>query len=153
MCYYNCKVRSSLSSSTCEEVEPYLGSTCRDVLTSLQTCFSGASPSPPPLNIPSAIDQQQVEMDVTQLLTGLELFLNPTPECSEEILPFLCLHAFGLCDTGGNHHTVPREDCIRLRDDICSSEFSAALSLLPPGSLPVCEDLLDETKECTGWIL
>ncbi len=135
--------------STCEEAGPYSGQVCTDMFTSLQTCFSGASSPPPALSIPSVIDQQQGESYARQLMNNLP-FLTPTRNCLERIRPFLCLHIFGLCDTSGNLHTTPRGECLRLRDSVCSSEWSRALSFLPPGTLPVCEDLPDMDEECTG---
>ncbi len=136
---------------SCEEAVPYSGEICTELFTSLQTCYSGASSPPPALNIPSAVDQQQGENTAVQLLNGLVL-LNPSPECSEQIRPFLCLHIFGLCDTSGNLHTTLREECLRLRDSVCSSEWTTAMSLLPLGTLPVCEDLPDADEECAGII-
>ena len=141
---------SSNSNETCAEVVAYTGQACRRYLTSLQACFSGVSSPPPALNIPSAVNQQQGETAATQLLNGLEFFLSPTPQCSEEIRPFLCLHIFSLCDSSGHLHTTLRQDCIRLRDDVCSDEWTTAMSLLPAGTLPVCEDLPDTIEECTG---
>ena len=112
-------------------------------------CFSGVSSPPPALNVLSTINQQQGEIDATQFLNGLPL-LNPTTECLEELTPFICLHIFGLCDTSGNLHTSLRGDCLKIRDSVCPSQWAVAMSVLPPGTLPVCEDLPDVTEECIG---
>ena len=136
------------TSDSCQTVAPYSGEICAEFLTPLQACFSDTSP-PAPLNIPSAVDQQQGETDAIRLLNGL-FFLNPSPECLETVRPFLCLHVFGLCDSRDNFHTTLREECLRLRDGVCSAEWIAAMSLLPPEALPVCEDLQDSTEECIG---
>ena len=134
---------------TCADTVPYSGEVCSDLLSELQTCFSGASLMAPLLNIPASVDQDEGESNSVQLFNGLS-FLNPSPECSEQVMPFLCLHIFGLCDANGNHHTTLRDECISLRDDVCSNEWAMAMSFLPAGSLPACEDLSDMTDKCTG---
>ena len=140
---------SSDSSQVCAETMPYSGEICSDLLLDLQTCFSGASLSTPALNIPVSVDQDEEESNSVQLFNGLS-FINPSPECSEQVMPFLCLHIFGLCDVNGNHHTTLRDECINLRDNVCSSEWVTAMNFLPAETLPVCEDLPDVTDECIG---
>ena len=82
-------------------------------------------------------------------MNGLS-FLSPSLECREAILPFLCLSIFSLCDSNNNLHTILKEDCLELRNDICAEEWSEAVGFLGEGVLPVCEDLPDDTDECTG---
>ena len=84
------------------------------------------------------------------LLRGLEsLLLNPSPECLEAVRPFLCLHAFSLCDSSNNLHVISRGECMRVRDSLCFSEWALALSL-PSVTLPVCEELPIVPDECIG---
>ena len=137
---------NTTQTSTCSEVAAYSGEVCRDQLMSLQMCFSGASS---PLNIPATIDLQQGETEAQRLQNGL-LLLNPSDRCLEGVQPFLCLHMFSLCDTGGTLHTTLREECLDVRDNLCAAEWERAAFLLPPGTLPVCEDLPDLTDECAG---
>ena len=129
----------------------YSGEVCREVFSSLQTCFSGEmSTTTPALNIPSLVDQEAGERDAMNLVNGLS-FLNPSPQCREAIIiPFLCLYIFTLCDSSNNLHTTSRDDCLELRDNICAEEWSQAVGLLGPGVLPLCEDLPDITDECIG---
>ena len=136
------------SQRTCTQVSEYSGEVCRDELMSLQMCFSGVTS---PLNIPSSIDQQTVESDATRLVNGLS-FLNPSQQCSEAIMPFLCLSIFGLCDSSNTLHTVLRQECLDIRDDICTREWSQAIAFLGDGVLPVCEDLPDVTADCIGML-
>ena len=145
------EIVSHSNANSCAEVSSYSGGVCTNQLTALQACFSGATSPPPPLSIPSTIDQKQGESDAMQLLNGL-LFLNPTPECLEAVNPFLCLHIFQLCDARGNLRTTLREECLRIRETACFSEWARALSILPPGTLPVCEDLPDSSDECIGML-
>ena len=139
---------SSDGSQVCAQTMPYSGEICSDLLLDLQTCFSDATT---PLNIPASVDQDEGESNSVQLFNGLS-FLNPSPECSEQVMPLLCLHIFGLCDANGNHHTTHRDECTNLRDNVCSSEWVTAMDFLPAGTLPVCEDLLNVTDECIGKI-
>lgn len=139
---------NTLNTSACLQVENYTGDVCREALTSLQTCFSGVT-SPPALNIPSVIDQQTGEKDAMYLVNGLT-FLGSSPECTEAIMPILCLSIFTLCDSSNLLHTIPREDCLELRDNICAEEWGQALGFLGAGVLPVCEDQLNITEECVG---
>ena len=128
----------------------YSGEVCREVFSSLQTCFSGEmSTTTPALNIPSLVDQEAGERDAMNLVNGLS-FLNPSPQCREAIIPFLCLYIFTLCDSSNNLHTTSREDCLELRDNICAEEWSQAVGFLGPGVLPLCDDLPDITDECIG---
>ena len=106
--------------------------------------------SPPSaLNIPSLVDQQIGEMDARTLVIGLSL-LDPSPQCSKAVIPFLCLSIFPLCDSSSNLRTVIREDCLELRNGICAEEWSQAVEFLGDGILPVCEDLPDVMEECVG---
>ena len=130
----------------------YSGLVCREVFSSLQTCFSGEMSPPPALNIPSLIDQEAGERDAMKLVNGLS-FLNSSPQCREAIMPFLCLYIFTLCDSSNNLRTTLREDCLELRDNICAEEWSQAVGFLGPGVLPLCEDLPDITDECIGKFL
>ena len=133
----------------CTQVSEYSGEVCRGELTSLQMCFSGVTSPPPALNIPSSIDQQTGESDTMRLVNSLP-FLNPSQQCTEDIVPFLCLYTFSLCDSSNTLHTILRQDCLDIRDDVCSQEWSRAVAFLGDGVLPVCEDLPDIIEDCTG---
>ena len=134
------------SSDICTQVSEYSGEVCINELASLQMCFSGVTS---PLNIPSSIDQQTGETDAMSLVNGLS-FLNPSQQCSEAIMPFLCLSIFSLCDSNNTLHTILRQDCLDIRDDVCDSVWSQAVSFLGDGVLPVCEDLPDVIVDCIG---
>ena len=134
------------SSGICTQVSEYSGEVCRDELASLQMCFSGVTS---PLNIPSSIDQQTGESDAMTLVNGLSI-LNPSQQCSDAIMPFLCLSIFNLCDSSNTLHTILRQDCLDIRDDVCDSVWSQAVSFLGDGVLPVCEDLPDVIVDCIG---
>lgn len=135
---------------SCSEVVAYSGSVCSSELSSLQTCFSGLSSSPPKLSIPSTINQQQGEGQVINFLAGLDLFFDASSECMTEVKPFLCLRVFPLCDASGNFHVPSQGECSRLRDSLCSSAWMQAENVLPPGTLPVCEELPNVTNVCSG---
>ena len=137
---------TSVSNRDCTQVSEYSGEVCRDELMSLQMCFSGVTS---PLNIPLSIDQQTRENDAMSLVNGLS-FLNPSQQCSEAIMPFLCLSIFSLCDSNNTLHTILRQDCLDVRDDLCAREWSQTVAFLGDGVLPICEDLPDVIGDCTG---
>ena len=143
--------RTATSSGSCSQVEVYTGEVCRDELRSLQTCFSGVISPPPALNIPSptTIPQEMSEMEAVGLANGLPI-LNPSPECAEAIIPFLCLSIFSVCDANNRSHTILRADCLELRDDICADVWRGAVAILGPGALPICEELPDIEDNCVG---
>ena len=140
---------STLNDSACQQVQIYTGEVCREELTALQACYSGMTTSPPQLSIPTQIDQEEGEKNALLLVNGLSFF-NPSPECRRAITPFICLFIFTLCDSDSRLHTILRGDCLELRDNICAAEWSQALAVLPTGTLPICEDLLESTEECIG---
>ena len=117
---------------------------------SLQMCFSGATSPPPALNIPSSIDQKTSESDAMSLMNSFSLF-SYNKQCNEAIMPFLCLSIFSLCDSSTTLHTILRQDCLDIRDDICASEWSEIKVFLGTDALPVCEDLQPVIMEdCIG---
>ena len=139
------QTNSSSSSHTCSGgVALYSGELCKAELASLQVCFSGIAS---PLTIPSSLDQQQGETNISRLAVGLRL-LSPSPECEMSIKPFLCLHVFGLCGSDTAHYTTTRQMCTELRDDLCVTEWSTAAGFLGPEVVPVCETLPDVSVEC-----
>ena len=135
------------SATTCSQMEPYSGEVCRDKLVSLQLCFFDTTASSPALNIPTSISQDSSEEMAMLLVNGLTFF-NPSEECLGAILPFLCLTLFPLCDPDNNVHTISREDCLSLRDEICVDIWRMAVQFLGPGVLPICENLPDISNEC-----
>ena len=132
---------------TCEQVTAYSGDICRYELLALQTCFSGVTS--PALDIPSSIDQETGESDAVRLVNSLSSF-NSSQQCQEAIMPFLCISIFNLCDSSNTLHTITREDCLYIRDDVCTSEWSMTVKFLGADVLPVCEDLPDNNVECIG---
>ena len=134
------------NSSTCLQIQTHTGDVCRETLTTLQTCFSGDASA---INIPLQVDQQVGESNAMNFVNGLS-FLNPSLQCREAMMPFICLSIFQLCDSSGNLHTILREDCQELRDNICAEEWIQIVRFAGPGVLPVCEDLLDVVVECVG---
>ena len=67
------------------------------------------------------------ESTASQLTNNLGL-LNPSPQCEEAVIPFLCLFLFGLCDSSGVSIQPTSGQCEALRDGVCSTEWSTALA-------------------------
>ncbi len=85
------------------------------------------------------------ESTARQLTAGFS-FLNPSPECEEEVVPFLCLFLFGLCDSSGVSLQPTSGQCEHLRDGVCSTEWSTALSI--GVDLPDCNSFPAEQASC-----
>ena len=142
--------KTDLSDDACTQVSEYSGEVCRDELMSLQMCFSGVTSPPPALNIPSSIDQKTSESDAMSVMNSFSLF-SYNQQCNEAIMPFLCLSIFSLCDSNSTLHTIQRQDCLDIRDDICASGWSEVELFLGTGVFPVCEDLqADIMEDCIG---
>ena len=86
------------------QVEPYSGEVCRYQLISLLLCFFDATASSSALNILTSISQDSSE-EMAMLLVNV---LSPSEECLGELLPFLCLALFPLCDPDNNLHTISK---------------------------------------------
>ena len=94
--------------------------------------------------------QEDVELQVNSLLNRFQL-LNPSPECSEVVEPFLCLYYFGLCDSSGELYLPSTGECETLKTQTCAREFQIAISFLGNASLPQCSTLpSDREIDCSG---
>ena len=129
---------------SCDQKKVYEGEICLNELTNLkwQQHFS---PQSTVIYLPSDTDQEEAEATVTSLVDGLGPILL-SEKCEAAIRPFLCLYLFGSCDSDNQQHRGTRENCERLRDGACASEFIQAQGL---HVLPNCDDL-QYKKECQG---
>ena len=69
--------------------------------------------------------------------------VNPSPECFQEMLPFICLYWFGLC--GDEDLVLPTtSQCEDIQDRTCDREWKqmAATGVL----LPDCDDFNEENN-------
>ena len=80
----------------------------------------------------------------SQLLPLLQ-FLNPSPACSEAVVPFLCVFLFGLCDSSGVSIQPTSTQCEHIRDVLCPDEWTQAAGLT---ELPDCSIFPAEQDFC-----
>ena len=99
------------------------------IFTYMKCSFSSSAGVPLPLSIPTSINLEAGESNAKNLVTGLS-FLNPSQQCQEAITPFLCIFIFNLCDFNNTLHTILREDCLHIRDNVCVSEWRLARQFL-----------------------
>ena len=111
--------------SHCHEWKNYTGEVCLDELMKYQSCYHQQPSHQDVIYIPFETDQEEAEATATRLLQGLPL-LSPSPECEAAIKPFLCLYLFGSCDTNNQSHQVTKDDCLRVREDVCVEEWELA---------------------------
>ena len=94
----------------------------------------------------SILVQQNDESTASQILFGLDNFLNPSPECRELVVPFLCLYLFGLCDMSGIFIQPTIGQCEEIRDVVCHTEWATALRFNI--DLPDCGIFPTESPSC-----
>ena len=114
----------------------YTGMQC---LEYLQSCSSNEEISLD-IFISSYInDQSAIEEMFATIMFGLDSLIQPSKECRKRLVPFLCLHYFGLCKDGIDYgpNVV---DCLDIRDDVCKSEWQEGNNLLQSHGLPPLPD-------------
>ena len=127
----------------------YEGRGCRMHLQQLQECLPVIDGSNEVYISPG---NEEAELQAMQLISGLDL-LNPSSECREAVIPFLCLYLFWLCDASGTMYQPSSDDCTTISTDTCAREWQAAVGVLGVGVLPQCESLPGTSISCNGrWI-
>ena len=133
----------------CSSDVVYTQPTCQEFLLPLQGCLPDRLSSRDVYI--SATDQEAVEAQASELLSGLDL-LVPSPECRAAVQPFLCLYLFGLCDSRGTAYQPTFEECVLISTDVCESEWALANSFLAlrGSSLPECTSFPSTASAISG---
>ena len=125
----------------------YTGMQC---LESLQSCSSNEESSLD-IFISSYIDDQSATEELfATIMFGLDTLAQPSKECRKRLVPFLCLHYFGLCKDGVEYGPN-RADCLDIRDNVCKSEWQEGNNLLISHGfqpLPNCSIFSDNELVC-----
>ena len=87
-------------------------------------------------------DGQQLASEV---LLGLQA-LGASETCITEAAPFLCLYAYGLCSSTGVYIQPTLSQCVEVRDNLCSLEWTTALNF--DIALPDCNQFAFESQTC-----
>jgi hypothetical protein len=129
----------------------YTGTHCLSSLEFFAACESPDSEVPSVYVGDTITDQAMAEADIGDLLYALDLLIQPSDECRDAVVPFLCLYTFGMCGMNNDDYRPSAAECIEIRDSICESEWKKAKGLLeefnqPP--LPDCSTLGDEGLDC-----
>ena len=82
--------------------------------------------------------------EANQLLNLLDYLASD--DCKSEVVPFLCLHLFGLCSSSGDIIQPTSSQCKEIRDSLCQTEWDAALKM--GFNLPDCNDFPQESGYC-----
>ena len=124
--------------------EVYSGELCRAVLTARQSCIPGRENSSEVLVLLTPSLQPVVEQQLQ--------LVQPSPECGEELLAFLCLEALaGFCDSSGAVHRSSRQECERVTTRTCAREFLQILpKLQESGTDMSCESFPEESSVCSS---
>ena len=128
--------------------EVYSGELCRPVLTARQSCIPGRENSSEVLVLLTPSLRPVVEQQLTILLQ----LVQPSPECGEELLAFLCLEALaGFCDSSGAVHRSSRQECERVTTRTCAREFLQILPILQESGTDMsCESFPEESSVCSS---
>ena len=80
-----------------------------------------------------------------QLFSGLDL-LGASDICKTEVIPFLCIHLFGLCSSSSVNIQPTKSQCEQIRESTCQNEWERALQI--GIDLPDCGLFPLETTQC-----
>ena len=148
----NAETTSNSSAENNCQGELYTGMMCTSILNAIsegcditdsETASGGVYIST------QGVDQTDTETQVLLLSNGLQ-FLDPSPECEEAFLPFLCLFAFPLCDSSGQLYQPSFTECETVTLVTCAREWQTAVLNLGSENLPQCSSLPDTTTQCDG---
>ena len=133
----------------------YTGMKCLELL---QSCSSNEESSLDIFISNHINDQSAIEEMFTTIMLGLHS-VQPSKECRKRLIPFLCLHYFGLCKDG-IEYGPNGADCLDIRDNVCKSEWqegnnlliSRGLQPLPDCSIFSENGLVCNTNNCESAI-
>ena len=136
-------VTNGSTNSVCLEAIPYpddANDICRTALKGILSSEMGCDSN-------GTLLVRQIDADSTArtLLLGLQI-QNPSEKCMEAVIPTLCLHFFGLCDSSGVSLQPTAGQCREIRDELCVEEWNFALRAKI--ELPICEKLPEERASC-----
>ena len=130
--------------------ESYTGSICREVLQTQQGCLPDRNATGDIIIAVDPASSQQDKEERAKLFLGGLPFLDPSPECMEAVVPFLCFYIFPLCDSSGRPYQPSSAECSAVTDGICAREFVTAAIFATSDQLPQCQLLPDSTLECNS---
>ena len=130
--------------------ENYTGSFCREVLLTRQGCLPDRNAAGDIIiAMDPSLSQQEKDEQARLFIGGLPV-LDPSPECTEAVVPFLCFYIFPLCDSSGRPYQPSAAECTTVIDGICAREFELVASFVTSDQLIQCQRLPETTLECNG---
>ena len=133
--------------------EEYTGTVCREVLQARQSCLQDRNTTDDIFIAADPTSSQLAREERATLFVGGLSLLNPSPECMQAVVPFLCSYIFPLCDSSGLPYLPSSVQCREIINGICANEFDVAEMLAGESQLPQCQLLPEATRECNGEIL
>ena len=94
----------------------------------------------------NAIKEQQL----SKFFHFVEMFSSEiNKECLAAVTPFLCQYVYPPCDGNGNARLITQEECIYIRDQVCTLEWKIVMGTQFRSYLPMCEEeKIPETVKC-----
>ena len=130
--------------------EPYIGQVCKVAFQSREDCLQNGFNNGQIYIPASSIRQEVLELQAQHFIERFQ-FLNPVPECMEQVIPFICLYTFGgLCSDSSKLYRLSSEECFAITDNVCAREFESARQLVHSDQLPQCQLLPNTSIECNG---
>ena len=126
----------------------YTGMQCLEIF---QNCSSNEGNSSNIFISSYISDQSAIEEMFGNILFGFKYLVQPSEECRKRLVPFLCLHYFGLCKDGVEYGPSGA-DCLDIRDNVCKSEWQEGNNLLISHGLqplPDCSIFSDNGLVCS----
>ena len=87
------------------------------------------------------INEEQVS-ELFNLLQGLPGLVSE--KCSAVVMPFICQYLYPPCDSNGSPLLITQEQCVNIRDEVCTSEWRFAITTELGKLLPNCETVQSE---------
>ena len=92
----------------------------------------------------SAITEQQLS---TFFNTLEDLYDLISDECLVAVTPFICQYVYPPCDDSGNAKFITQEQCSKIRDEVCISEWRFAMATRLGSLLPICEEIDADNRQ------
>ena len=130
--------------------ENYTGTVCREELQAQQNCLPDRSATDDIFIAVGSASSQTAKEEQANLFIGGLSFLNPSSDCMEAVVPFLCFYIFPLCDSSGHLYQPSSAECKEITDGICAQEFAMAAVFVEASQLPQCALLPEKTQRCNS---
>ena len=124
------------------------GSPCYSLLQQFQDCFTTT-------NSDELYIDEKTDTTTSDSIVGLISLANSlygSELCEEDLIPFMCLYLFPICDKSGSIFYPSSQDCLYISTDVCRNEWQKVIEFGEESLLPKCNTLPTEStyRTCIG---